>query len=142
MSVELFQAVRRFSRRFPKVVRVSRLSANSVSRWWQQMMTEQELRWLSDRDLADIGVARRDIGSIARACVNASAKPQKDPTLIPLKSKPACAYHPLENIIAFQEENCEAADVPQEARKIRRRGVKGATRPRVRPRKNYQSHSP
>ncbi|MCK8779911.1 DUF1127 domain-containing protein [Rhizobium sp. NTR19] len=56
MSVERVDPIGRFYR---DVVAV-------VSRWWRQATTEQELQWLSDRDLADIGVARSDITELAR----------------------------------------------------------------------------
>lgn len=76
MSVELLEAVARFFRSFPKVARVYGHKANSVSRWWQRATTEHELRWLSDRYLPDIGVARRDIRRVARAPASATAEPQ------------------------------------------------------------------
>lgn len=79
MSVELFEALARFFRSLRKVARVPGHSANPVSRWWQRATTEHELRYLSDRDLADIGVARRDICKVARAYVNATAELQKVP---------------------------------------------------------------
>ncbi|MGH0297876.1 DUF1127 domain-containing protein [Sinorhizobium meliloti] len=61
------------------MARVYGHKANSVSRWWQRATTEHELRWLSDRYLADIGVARRDIRKVARARASATAEPQNDP---------------------------------------------------------------
>jgi uncharacterized protein YjiS (DUF1127 family) len=67
MLAELIEAVARFFRSFPKVARVSGHKANSVPKWWQRATTAHELRWLSDRDLADIGVARRDIPRVARS---------------------------------------------------------------------------
>ncbi|ASP93365.1 DUF1127 domain-containing protein [Sinorhizobium meliloti] len=91
MSVELLEAVARFFRSFPKVARVYGHKANSVSRWWQRATTEHELRWLSDRYLADIGVARRDIRKVARARASATAEPQNDLTVTRHKSKPVGA---------------------------------------------------
>ncbi|AXV17547.1 hypothetical protein CYG48_17010 (plasmid) [Neorhizobium sp. SOG26] len=63
MSVERVDPVGRFYRDAVAV----------VSRWWQQATTEQELQWLSDRDLADIGVVRRDIAELARKRAGSAA---------------------------------------------------------------------
>jgi uncharacterized protein YjiS (DUF1127 family) len=38
-----------------------RLGASVVVDWWQRSETEHALRCLSNRDLADMGIARRDI---------------------------------------------------------------------------------
>ena len=138
MSVELFEALRSLR----KVARVPEHSANPVSRWWQRSTTEHELQCLSDRDLADIGVARRDISKVARAGLDATAEPQKDPTPKRHKSKTFGAEDSFDNVIAFQQEDCEAADVPQDARKLFRRGVQRSSHHEVRQIEHYQSHSP
>ncbi|SCB61564.1 protein of unknown function [Rhizobium aethiopicum] len=44
-----------------------RIVAPVVLRWWQRRETEQALQWLSDRDLADVGVARHEIRELARS---------------------------------------------------------------------------
>ncbi|ULR47582.1 DUF1127 domain-containing protein [Rhizobium sp. K102] len=44
-----------------------RFGAPVVLRWWQRRETEQALQWLSERDLADIGVARHEIREVARS---------------------------------------------------------------------------
>ncbi|WP_183920236.1 DUF1127 domain-containing protein [Rhizobium lentis] len=44
-----------------------RFGAPVVLGWWQRRETEQALQWLSDRDLADIGVARHEIREVARS---------------------------------------------------------------------------
>lgn len=128
MSVKLFEVLGRFFRSLRKVARVPGLSGNPVSLWWQRAETEHELRYLSDRDLADIGVARRDICKVARARVNATAEPHKDPTHKRHMSKTVSAEDSFDNVIAFQREDREAADVPQNPRKILRHWVKPLTR--------------
>jgi uncharacterized protein YjiS (DUF1127 family) len=42
-----------------------RFGASGVVGWWQRNETEHALHRLSDRDLADIGIARRDIREFA-----------------------------------------------------------------------------
>ncbi|WP_105441309.1 DUF1127 domain-containing protein [Neorhizobium sp. T25_13] len=76
MPVELLESVERYIRSLPTAVRVSLQKAHFIARWWQRATTEQELRWLSDRDLADIGVARRDIRKVARSRASAFDEPR------------------------------------------------------------------
>jgi uncharacterized protein YjiS (DUF1127 family) len=44
-----------------------RFGAPIILGWWQRRETEEALQWLSDRDLADIGVARHEIRAVARS---------------------------------------------------------------------------
>ncbi|MBY4611548.1 DUF1127 domain-containing protein [Rhizobium sp. 9T] len=44
-----------------------RIRAPVVLQWWQRRETEEALQWLSDRELADIGVARHEIRELARS---------------------------------------------------------------------------
>jgi uncharacterized protein YjiS (DUF1127 family) len=69
----------RFAPSFLTKLAALRFGAPVILHWWQRRETEQALQWLSDRDLADIGVARHEIREVARlqAPIDAlSAKPR------------------------------------------------------------------
>ncbi|MBB2673865.1 UNVERIFIED_ORG: uncharacterized protein YjiS (DUF1127 family) [Rhizobium esperanzae] len=67
MTFELRQAEisDRFAPSFLTKLAALRFGA-PIIRWWQRRETEEALQWLSDRDLADIGVARHEIRAVAR----------------------------------------------------------------------------
>lgn len=58
-----------------------RIQVPIVLRWWQRRETEQALQWLSDRDLADIGVARHEIRELARSQAQTDARSAKGRTM-------------------------------------------------------------
>ncbi|KKZ83403.1 hypothetical protein B5K05_25445 [Rhizobium phaseoli] len=67
MTFELRQT--EFSDRFAPslLTKLAALRAPVIFSWWQRRETEEALQWLSDRDLADIGVARHEIREVARS---------------------------------------------------------------------------
>ena len=99
MSVERLELVERFLRIFSKVVRVSKHEAHFVSRWWQQATTENQLQWLLNRALADIGVSRRDIRQVARACTCATSGPQEGPAVPRCRNKRGKSFRLLRCLI-------------------------------------------
>ena len=48
-----------------------------VRRWWQRRETEEALQWLSDRELADVGVERHEIRAVALSQAPIDAMPAK-----------------------------------------------------------------